>query len=60
MENKKYDAAVIISKLLELTRYQTDIIEEMAVELMQYREIEDIEKMDAWIEAETIRKELGE
>lgn len=60
MEGNRYDAAAIISKLLELTRYQTDIIEEMAVELLQYREIEDIEKMDAWVEAQAIRKELGE
>ena len=60
MPNNRYDAAVIIGKLLELTRYQTDIIEELAVELIQYREIEDIEKMDAWAEAEAIRKELGE
>ena len=60
MSSERYDAAVIISKLLELTRYQTDIIEEMAMELTQYQEIEDIEMMDAWIEAQTIRKELGE
>lgn len=60
MKNERLDMALLISKLLELTRYQTDIIEEMAIELMQYREIEEIEKMDAWIEAETIRKELGE
>ena len=60
MRSERYDATVIISKLLELTRYQTDIIEEMAMELAQYREIEDIEAMDAWIEAQAIRKELGE
>ncbi len=51
---------IYVSKLIELARYQIDVIEELLLELMQYREIEEIEKLDALIEARKIREEIGE
>ena len=52
------DTALYVSKLVELTRYQTDIIEELLLELMQYRDIEMFE--DALESINEIKEDIGE
>lgn len=52
------DTALYVSKLVELTRYQTDIIEELLLELMQYRDIEKFE--DALASINELKEDIGE
>lgn len=52
------DTALYVSKLIEVTRYQTDIIEELLMELMQYRNIEAFE--EALKSINDLKEEIGE
>ena len=52
------DTALFVSKLIEITRYQTDFIEELLIDLMQFRDIEKFE--DALESVNQLKEEIGE
>ena len=51
---------LFVAKLIDLTRYQIDIIDELINELLIYRDIDEIETMYALQEAKAIREEIGD